>query len=146
MFEAQKEANKEIKIICYYNAVRQYTQEVLKNDIKTWKPCYFQDKKGGISKLFDKKEFLNFLSRERCHGLCNHKENEIYLLVLPQVKLSNLIHLIAHERGHLFKPHYSTEEKNEDKAECFGLCAKFAFDLANEISPSTLRQSRKGGE
>jgi hypothetical protein len=52
--------------------------------------------------------------------------------------MSELCHLLGHERGHSIRPFHRTPEDEEKKAELFGQTAKFAYQVALAIKEEVI--------
>jgi hypothetical protein len=78
------------------------------------------------------KEMADNMKMSGCWGFCRGK-SEIHLWHSKDVDMSELIHLLAHERGHMLNPIYKTHAKEEIKAEKYGDTARFAYDVAKNL-------------
>jgi hypothetical protein len=77
-------------------------------------------------------QILNNITETGCWGFCDPKD-VLHVWVSGECDLSNLVHLLGHERGHSLKPHYKGLKKEEIKAEQYGETAKFAYQAAMQL-------------
>lgn len=84
-------------------------------------------------------EFIKNVSSFGCWGFCEGNEN-IHIWYDEKVELKSLIHFLAHEKGHMNRPHHKDKEREEMKAELYGNTAVFAFEIA-EVLYKRLRQN-----
>ncbi len=84
---------------------------------------------------FTPQEAMGNMKEMGCWGFCNDKSNIPILHVWwsPECQITDLIHLLAHERGHTLRPWHSSEEKEEMKAERYGKTARFAYQVAMQL-------------
>lgn len=77
-------------------------------------------------------EVLQNVKETGCYGFTDAKQT-IHVWISGNVKMANLINLIAHERGHIQRPHFRDEIKEEVKAGKYGECAEFAYCVAIDL-------------
>ena len=75
---------------------------------------------------------LSNIKESGCWGFSGNKK-AIHVWFDKSVDLKTLIHLFAHERGHLLRPYHRDEEQEEIKAERYGDTAVFAYEVATEL-------------
>ena len=75
---------------------------------------------------------LKNIKETGCYGFTDSKKI-IHVWVDQNVAMANLINLIAHERGHIQRPHFRDEMKEEMKAGGYGDCAEFAYCVAKDL-------------
>ena len=85
------------------------------------------------------------MAKTGCWGFCDDKAiiPTLHIWCSPDCQVDNLIHLLAHERGHSLKPWHRSEAKEEIKAERYGETARFAYQVALQVKELT-RQEASG--
>jgi len=86
---------------------------------------------------FSPEQALENMTERGCWGFCNDKDT-FHIWVAADCAIDDLIHLLAHERGHTLRPFYRQEEKEEIKAERYGETARFAYQIATQIKSKTV--------
>ncbi len=68
-------------------------------------------------------------------GFCDDKTDipVLHIWYSPDCEIDDLIHLLAHERGHSLRPYYRSEKKEEMKADQYGETARFAYQVALQM-------------
>ena len=88
---------------------------------------------------FSPETVLKNIKESGCWGFSGNK-NSIHVWFDANCDMGDLVHLFAHERGHILRPHKRSDDKEEIKAETYGDTARFAYDVANSL----LNQKLKG--
>lgn len=96
------------------------------------------------------REIIENVSNTGCWGFCDQKDM-LHIWFSGKCDLSDLIHLLAHERGHCFKPHYKSVRREEIKADKYGDTARFAYQTAVHLKamvkkPGPLEKEYPGDE
>jgi len=68
-----------------------------------------------------------------CWGFCDNKQNLHVWVDKESVDFRDLIQLLAHEYGHIKRPHYNDPQKEEMKAEGYSEVTLFAYDVATKL-------------
>lgn len=84
---------------------------------------------------FSPEEAMENMIETGCWGFCDEKLTipVLHVWCSPKCQMDNLIHLLAHERGHTLKPWHRKPEREEVKAERYGETARFAYQVALSI-------------
>lgn len=120
------EVNRNIKTI-QHETVENLLAAEYNISIKKLKLC----KHGGVDENgneweMDFDEIITAIKRMGCYGFTDNKTN-IHVWISKKADPTDIINLLAHERGHLIKPNHRNLVKEEMKAEMYGLCAEFAY-------------------
>ena len=78
---------------------------------------------------FDFNELIIAVKDMGCYGFAGNKL-DIHVWISADANLVDVMNLLAHERGHLFRPFHRDLMKEEKKANLYGLCAEFACRVA----------------
>ena len=87
---------------------------------------------GGDEITISAKDALSNIVRVGCWGFCDNK-NVIHVWLSNECEMSDLVHMLAHERGHTLRPFHRDDEAEERKSEKYGEVARFAFTIANQL-------------
>jgi hypothetical protein len=86
----------------------------------------------GKEYLFTPEQVLGNITENKCWGFQKEKKS-IHIWFDKDCDISLLINLLAHERGHIEKPHHKKQDLEEIKAEKYGNIAVFAYEVAKEL-------------
>ena len=91
---------------------------------------------------------LENLVKTGCWGFCDDKGVVpiLHIWCSPDCQIDNLIHLLAHERGHTLRPWHRSQEKEEMKAERYGDTARFAYQVALQVKEFTAHLEEAAGK
>lgn len=78
-------------------------------------------------------EYLAALKEMKCFGFCENNTNAIHVWIDENCPIEMIIKMMAHEYGHIMKPHYWSQRKEEMKAGRYEKAAQFAFNIAEDL-------------
>lgn len=93
---------------------------------------------------FTPQEAMENMVKRGCWGFCDEKSTIpiIHIWCSPECQIDDLIHLLAHERGHTLRPWHSSPQREEMKADRYGETARFAYQVALQIRKLKSRNPR----
>jgi len=86
----------------------------------------------GIRYSYSPEEALERIKKKRCWGFCSDKE-ALHLWKDESCDVGTFIELIAHERGHMCRPHHRSQDLEEIKANQYGEIARFAYEVGLHV-------------
>ena len=92
----------------------------------------------GMKYSYSAPEALERIQKKQCWGFCSDKE-AIHIWMGKDCEVGALIEMIAHERGHMVRPHHRCEEVEEEKADKYGEIARFAYEVGLHVQEAIVK-------